>query len=1054
MAHTRRIPSAKQVAIQGAPGTGKTRQGAALASLFAHRFHGRADAFRGQPLPTWAYRLIRAWRANPQTSGAAPRALPIAVITPMRVTTTWEREILAAYPGAEVMLIDRWQDVDAWMARCAVSVAPVVVGVFSQSKSRAFSLAWEPAVIERRRTVAELVTSAEIARRVILPAGAAHHQIPTYTPLRPASADDAGRALAQLVAEHGIRAGFLDPKGAALRIEGTDALIELERRADGSLAVHPLRAVTEMTIDGRVAGYLDAATGRPITVEVAQSHFFCPDCAARVEAAPDRRAPGDPGAADEDEAVTPVTSITYFTRQQRRCASCGTELWQRCRTDAGKQRYPMPTFADWSQGVDHLIATGAIGQFDLGGSPAGKPTRRRAAAPRRIARIVSAEGGQGRPTIDQVVCGAEAPSDFSPLAYTYMRYRGCVALTILDECHNTRGTATDVAHAAHLLCLAAQRYVYASGTIYGGMMSGFFHLWYRFDPQFWKGLGLGWGDLDEAVRRYGVVQQIIKEHESDARRGSGQTDVTVSTVPAPGISAKLLPRLLEKLVFIDTLDVGAFLPEKVEIPEVVDLDDPAVATLRAEAQALADEAESALRDARRTLTEVMNDPGATDAERAAADGDAVAAEEAIAQANLRRQALSDRAGQIDLAGSYATIEGTLEGMARRMIQPAILARGTLPRWWAALPCSAPPFTVTATRRTRWGDKISQETLFQAPVLASDHRYPIEQRLRAIVTAELAEGRTVMIYYEQNDIRSAADRLCAVLADLDPWVLPNSVEPEDREEAIRAAYHHGKRVFIVAYRRVSEGLNLQFLDTICWFELAMNLFHLEQSNLRIHRLGAQNQKRMYYLVYRHTVAHKKLTRLGSQSGAAALFAGNTPTGALVKASGADKTTLARMSAGLEVAQQGDEDPLCSDAELREAFRRRAAELNTALRQGRAWIGVTDTLPEQLRALRARQAAQAQGAEAPRPPAPAEHPAPARPEPVAVAPHPQPALPAPTIRPAGAIQFGNLDQLTAALKQRRKARRAERAAQARSLDLFSLDPRPAASPGPQQIGLLGL
>jgi hypothetical protein len=75
------------------------------------------------------------------------------------------------------------------------------------------------------------------------------------------------------------------------------------------------------------------------------------------------------------------------------------------------------------------------------------------------------------------------------------------------------------------------------------------------------------------MSRYGVIQTITKEHESSARRGSGKTDISITTIPTPGISTRLLPYLLSDLAFIDVLDVGAFMPPREEIPVVVEMDD-------------------------------------------------------------------------------------------------------------------------------------------------------------------------------------------------------------------------------------------------------------------------------------------------------------------------------------------------------------------------------------------------------------------------------------------------------------------------------------------------
>jgi hypothetical protein len=137
----------------------------------------------------------------------------------------------------------------------------------------------------------------------------------------------------------------------------------------------------------------------------------------------------------------------------------------------------------------------------------------------------------------------------------------------------------------------------------------------------------------------------------------------------------------------------------------------------------------------------------------------------------------------------------------------------------------------------------------------------------------------MVYLEQNDIRSMPKRLEWVLKEYEPWTLPNNVEAEDRQEAILAAVAAGRHVVLVPYRRVNEGLNLQRgIDTVVWFEMPMNLFMLDQASRRAWRLGKQEEVRIYYLVYAGTAGHYKLRKLGSQSGAAAAFAGEPARGA--------------------------------------------------------------------------------------------------------------------------------------------------------------------------------
>jgi hypothetical protein len=191
----------------------------------------------------------------------------------------------------------------------------------------------------------------------------------------------------------------------------------------------------------------------------------------------------------------------------------------------------------------------------------------------------------------------------------------------------------------------------------------------------------------------------------------------------------------------------------------------------------------------------------------------------------------------------------------------------------------------------------------------------------------------MIFFEQNELRSTARRLAEVLAEFRPWTLPNSVDAEDRGDAINGAIDSGLQVLIVPYRRVLEGLNLQKARSIVWYEMAMNLFMLDQASRRSWRLGQTCEVRLFFLGYRGTTAHRKLLNLGTKSGAAALFTGGTPDGELARTAGADKTTLARLSLGLE---QTD------DRALQAAFQRRGDELAARLKQGRQFIGVIDTL----------------------------------------------------------------------------------------------------------------
>jgi len=77
-------------------------------------------------------------------------------------------------------------------------------------------------------------------------------------------------------------------------------------------------------------------------------------------------------------------------------------------------------------------------------------------------------------------------------------------------------------------------------------------------------------------------------------------------------------------------------------------------------------------------------------------------------------------------------------------------------------------------------------------------------------------------------------------------------------------------------------------------------------------------------------------LAGENGAAQLFAGNTPDGALSQWIGANKTPVARMSASLDEQQDS----------LDRAFQQRAADLRAQLQTGRSLLGAGDTLARHL------------------------------------------------------------------------------------------------------------
>lgn len=647
---------------------------------------------------------------------------------------------------------------------------------------------------------------------------------------------------------------------------------------------------------GEVVAYRDRMSDQILTTSVTRTTFRCPDCRATVEDVPRGKAVSD----DDEDAAEPVTSITYFTKKRRWCAHCGAPLWSVVKSEARARKYPHTPFATWSQAAG----------LPLG--PAERVTPRGTAGP---------------------VC----PDSFSPYDYAYRKYRGCIALAVIDESHNGRGAATDIAHAHHQMMLASQCRLLASGTHTGGELRHLYHYVFRYHPPFWRRLGLGWGDVDAAVQRFGVVQEHVTEREEEARRGSGAIDRTTSVIEVPGISATLLPHFLSEMVYIGVLDVGAYMPKLVEIPVLIDMEEPQL-------KEHIDTARAAVTQAREAL-ELAKD----------ADDVAIltAAEQQVIAAGAEAEQAQTWARERDLAFHYRQMTAHLDGLAEDGCNAARLAKGSIPRWWSVLPMVDPRFTVFQKLRGPWGDILGEEQILNAPLLAADHTYPLERTVQELVARERQQHRRIMLYVEQNGTRVTAARYAAVLAAHHPWCLPH-MDPEQREDAIRQAVADGHSVVIVPYSHVSEGLNLQAeFDSVLWVEMAQSHFLRDQASRRIWRLGKQfdaaippeaREVRVYYLVYAGTGGHKKLHKLGQQNGAAILFAGDTPDGALVKQAGADHTALAKIARDIHRLDVEPADNL--DA----TFARRNDERYATLQRGRAWVGVVDTLPDRLAAVR--------------------------------------------------------------------------------------------------------
>src|SRR5262245_26229380 len=625
----------------------------------------------GKKQPGWIQPFKVAWRSNPRVGPNLPHALPQAITTPKRVTTTWEREIQGAWPEAEIVVVEDYTDIARWMERCTVSTAPTVIAIISQSLTSPGRITWTTAV--------------------------------------------------QPVDQGLIEVPDLDAEGEAI----TDA-------------------------QGRTIAIKDSE-GRIITKLQHQYRFYCPDCGqtimdiGRGEAVITAQVDVDTDVADaqDQEALAPVGDIAHFLAKRRWCRECGAALWTKAYIDPVAVAYPSLPFAEWSAAMDAIERKGGMifvprkrGHARLARAADGPvvvPPRRDTPVVRwdtssTDTRITARRETIRRAQLDRqrasenprYALAAISPTSWSPFDYLKQFCAGCCAFLGVDESHNTRGDNSDIARAIARAKRASQSTCYASGTHYAGSLELFFRYWFRFASNFWLRLGYTWKDNNKAIEDYGFAMYTTREVPSHDRSRSGLSDYRTSKTSAPGISSRLLPELLSEIVYIDILDVAAFMPPLFEYPEVVSLLDEELIAGVAQASEAHTTATAALKAA-----QAIEDPEAI----AATEKQLRTAAVALAE---KRQWASER----NLAGAYQEMINTLTERAKKGSSTCRMMSGILTRWFVAYPF-APPFQIWTTRKGKWSEDLGRVLEYQAPTLSPGHRYPLERRCDAIVGTELA-----------------------------------------------------------------------------------------------------------------------------------------------------------------------------------------------------------------------------------------------------------------------------------------------------------------------------
>lgn len=158
-------------------------------------------------------------------------------------------------------------------------------------------------------------------------------------------------------------------------------------------------------------------------------------------------------------------------------------------------------------------------------------------------------------------------------------------------------------------------------------------------------------------------------------------------------------------------------------------------------------------------------------------------------------------------------------------------------------------------------------------------WPKDEALIGLVREEHAAGRKVLVFFTQTQRRDARPRVRAALesAGLRVVTLDSNIEPEKREEWMRAQCKAGFDVMFTNGRLVETGLDLMFANTIVQFGVEYSINTLRQSIRRSWRLGQDKPVRVVFMGYRGTMQATAIDLIARKMRAAELVDGDMAGG---------------------------------------------------------------------------------------------------------------------------------------------------------------------------------
>jgi len=146
---------------------------------------------------------------------------------------------------------------------------------------------------------------------------------------------------------------------------------------------------------------------------------------------------------------------------------------------------------------------------------------------------------------------------------------------------------------------------------------------------------------------------------------------------------------------------------------------------------------------------------------------------------------------------------------------------------------------------------TQKTVVVGPAL--DLVTPKEEELQAIVMAELARGRKVLLYIQNSDTTDISPGLVEMMEKEGIRVkVLRSGDTENRARIIDNWVEKGLDVLITNPRKVEVGLDLLDFPSIVFYQVPLSTYTLRQASRRSWRIPQRKPVRVWFLTYAETM----------------------------------------------------------------------------------------------------------------------------------------------------------------------------------------------------------